>query len=42
MTTPAPVIHYRHVDVDGVRMFYREAGAPSAPVMLLLHGFPSS
>lgn len=42
MTTPAPIIHYRHVEADGVRMFYREAGDPCAPVMLLLHGFPSS
>lgn len=42
MTPQAPVVHYRHLDVDGLRMFYREAGDPSAPVMLLLHGFPSS
>lgn len=42
MTTHAPVVHYHHVDVDGVRMFYREAGDPGAPVILLLHGFPSS
>lgn len=42
MTTPTSVVHYRHVDADGVSMFYREAGDPSAPVMLLLHGFPSS
>ena len=42
MTSQAPVVHYRHLDVDGLRMFYREAGDPSAPVMLLLHGFPSS
>ena len=30
------------VDVDGIKMFYREAGDPKSPVMLLLHGFPSS
>ncbi len=30
------------VDADGVRVFYRAAGDPSAPVVLLLHGFPAS
>jgi len=30
------------VDVDGINVFYREAGRPGAPVLLLLHGFPSS
>jgi pimeloyl-ACP methyl ester carboxylesterase len=34
--------HYRTVDIDGVSIFYREAGAPSAPVVLLLPGWPSS
>ena len=29
-------------DVDGVQLFYREAGNPSAPHIVLLHGFPSS
>lgn len=33
---------HRFVDVDGVRVFYREAGPPDAPTMLLLHGFPSA
>jgi pimeloyl-ACP methyl ester carboxylesterase len=45
MTTPAPLfndIHYRYADADGLRMFYREAGMPEAPVLLLLHGFPTS
>ncbi len=32
----------RRVDVDGLEVFYREAGATDAPVLLLLHGFPSS
>lgn len=32
----------RTVQVDGVDVFYREAGAPDAPVLLLLHGFPAS
>ncbi len=30
------------IDVDGVRLFYRAAGDTSAPVVLLLHGFPAS
>jgi pimeloyl-ACP methyl ester carboxylesterase len=38
----APVVSYRTVDVDGVGVFYREAGPADAPVLLLLHGFPSS
>ena len=33
---------YRTVDVDGVEVFYREAGDPGAPTLLLLHGFPTS
>ena len=37
---PRTSIH--RVEVDGVHMFYREAGAASAPVVLLLHGFPTS
>lgn len=32
----------RTVDVDGVEVFYREAGPADAPVVLLLHGFPTS
>jgi pimeloyl-ACP methyl ester carboxylesterase len=35
-------IKYRSADVDGLKIFYREAGAPDAPVLLLLHGFPSA
>jgi pimeloyl-ACP methyl ester carboxylesterase len=35
-------ISYRHVDVDGLNIFYREAGLVDAPKLLLLHGFPSS
>lgn len=37
-----PAVHYRTVDVEGVKIFYREAGPPDAPTILLLHGFPSS
>src|SRR5579885_1352007 len=35
-------IAYRSVSVDGLNIFYREAGAPDAPALLLLHGFPSA
>jgi pimeloyl-ACP methyl ester carboxylesterase len=35
-------IAYRTAEVDGLSVFYREAGAPDAPTVLLLHGFPSS
>src|SRR5579875_535471 len=33
---------FNTVDVDGLKMFYRSAGAPDAPTILLLHGFPSA
>jgi pimeloyl-ACP methyl ester carboxylesterase len=33
---------YRTIAVDGLRIFYREAGPRDAPTVLLLHGFPSS
>jgi pimeloyl-ACP methyl ester carboxylesterase len=36
------VIKYRTADVDGFKIFYREAGSSMAPKLLLLHGFPSS
>jgi len=35
-------IKYRTADVDGFRIFYREAGAANTPKLLLLHGFPSA
>ena len=35
-------IHYRKADVDGLKVFYREAGRADAPALLLLHGFPSA
>ncbi|QWT22630.1 alpha/beta hydrolase [Bacillus sp. NP157] len=35
-------ITYHRVDVDGVGVFYREAGPRDAPTIVLLHGFPSS
>jgi pimeloyl-ACP methyl ester carboxylesterase len=37
-----PSIKYRTVDVDALKIFYREAGAPGAPKLLLLHGYPSA
>jgi hypothetical protein len=33
---------YRTIDVGGLAIFYPEAGRPGAPVVLLLHGFPTS
>ena len=36
------MIKYQHVNVDGNRLFYREAGSATSPKILLLHGFPSS
>jgi pimeloyl-ACP methyl ester carboxylesterase len=35
-------IHYRTVDIQGTEIFYREAGSPASPTILLLHGFPTS
>src|SRR5271166_6803796 len=37
-----PVTSVHKVEADGVRVFYRAAGDPAAPVILLLHGFPAS
>jgi pimeloyl-ACP methyl ester carboxylesterase len=34
--------HSRFVDVDGVRVHYQEAGDPSSPALVLIHGFASS
>ena len=38
----AVTVHYRSVNVDGLKVFYREAGDPRKPAVLLLHGFPTS
>jgi pimeloyl-ACP methyl ester carboxylesterase len=35
-------VKYRTANVDGYKIFYREAGPPDAPNLLLLHGFPSA
>jgi len=36
------VVHHDYTTVQGHRLFYREAGEADAPVIVLLHGFPSS
>ena len=35
-------IEYKNTEVNGLNIFYREAGAKTTPAILLLHGFPSS
>ncbi|WP_112241876.1 alpha/beta fold hydrolase [Kribbella monticola] len=35
-------VRHRWLELDGMRIFYREAGDPEAPVLLLPHGYPSS
>lgn len=35
-------VYFKKLKVDGLDIFYREAGNPSHPTILLLHGFPSS
>jgi pimeloyl-ACP methyl ester carboxylesterase len=44
MSHPANISRasFHTVEADGVNVFYREAGPVDAPVVLLLHGFPSS
>lgn len=37
-----PPVHHRYATVDGHRLFFREAGDPNAPALVLLHGFPTS
>ena len=41
-TTSAPRVHHRSVEIEGQKIFYREAGSRDAPTVLLLHGFPTS
>ncbi|MEU0038848.1 MULTISPECIES: alpha/beta hydrolase [unclassified Streptomyces] len=36
------VVHHRTATVNGLEVFYREAGDPQAPALVLLHGFPTS
>jgi pimeloyl-ACP methyl ester carboxylesterase len=40
--TMEPTVKYGYEKVDGVNIFFREAGNPANPVIVLLHGFPSS
>jgi pimeloyl-ACP methyl ester carboxylesterase len=37
-----PAVAYKYAAVGGYKIFYREAGDPAAPTVVLLHGFPSS
>ncbi|GAB3551426.1 alpha/beta hydrolase [Arthrobacter tumbae] len=37
-----PTVHHRAVTVDGLDVFYRESGPEHAPVLVLLHGYPTS
>ncbi len=40
--TPAAQVHYRYKQTGDVNVFYREAGDPASPVLLMLHGFAGS
>jgi len=40
--TAATTVQYHYANVGGIKIFYREAGDPSKPTLLLLHGIPSS
>ncbi|AXC15828.1 Alpha/beta hydrolase fold precursor [Acidisarcina polymorpha] len=42
LSDPASAVHYNTTRIGDVDVFYREAGAKDAPVLLLLHGFPTS
>ena len=39
---PLTQVHHKSIDVHGVNVFYREAGSPASPKVLLLHGFGAS
>jgi pimeloyl-ACP methyl ester carboxylesterase len=39
---PIPLTTIHRIEADGVSVFYRQAGPSDAPVVLLLHGFPTS
>ena len=41
-TSNIPTIKLQTVDADGIKIFYREAGPADGPVLLLLHGYPTS
>ena len=40
--SPLTQVHHKTIEVQGVSVFYREAGSPAAPKILLLHGFGAS
>ena len=42
VASDSSTVTYRFVAVDGLKIFYREAGPKDAPTILLLHGYPSS
>lgn len=42
LPSTAYVTHYRTATIGGVSLFYREAGPPTGPAVVLLHGFPTS
>jgi len=42
ITAESAQVHYRTAEIDGLTIAYREAGDPSRPTVLLLHGFPTS
>jgi pimeloyl-ACP methyl ester carboxylesterase len=42
VTTPVDKTHHRTTKVEGIDVFYREAGPKDAPALLLLHGYPTS
>jgi pimeloyl-ACP methyl ester carboxylesterase len=42
ISVPGTAIRYRTINIDGVKVFYREAGAEDSPALLLLHGFPTA
>ena len=40
-TEDAPMVQYKTVSIEGLDIFYREAGAKDKATVLLLHGFPT-
>jgi pimeloyl-ACP methyl ester carboxylesterase len=41
-TASYPITHHRSETIEGVKVFYREAGPKTGPIIVLLHGFPTS
>ena len=42
VSAPDTQVHYRTMEIQGLEIFYREAGSKDKPTLLLLHGFPTS